>query len=90
MQKNQGNCDFSLEKEEVKCTLSVPMLTRYQTLPLNRINWGQQCDVTGKSVCHNTGRNKLNKSLQYFHVSDSNDFRMIYQKKQRQTECLSS
>lgn len=56
MQKKQGNCDFSLEKEEVKCTPGVPMLTRYQKLPLNRINWGQQCDVTGKSVCHNTGR----------------------------------
>ena len=69
--KKQENSDYDLQKE-VKCTLAVSILTRYQKLPLKRINWGQY-DVTGNSASHNTGRNKLEKFLQYFHVADYDD-----------------
>ena len=41
------NSDFSLKIEEVKCALSVLILSRYHNLPSKGMYWKQKRDVHG-------------------------------------------
>ena len=71
--QRRGNSDFNLSLPEVKCVVSILLLSGYHRLPSRRNYWEQKLDMLTKIVSDNMRRKRFEKFLQFLHVADSSN-----------------